>query len=337
MSIIERTLDKLERSDPTIPDPLMPNSLSFQRQHAVSPYAKTRNTFILLSVILLLLAFIVVTQGVELNISIPHQKNQQQTMTDAQKNLDQKISSNIVIPPIPETKETPVELINSDDNRPPLTEPTDTIIQPTRSKKLIEKPELPLAFILEKIIHRSTKSKIVSKPENQLEQDKVEPNNTEQNSLREITNLVTNKIESSSYQDVIDTLHQYRNKLSNTWEYYYWQSQAYIGMGQLINADRALDIGIQKNSNKALLWIQKGLILQEQGNHTAAIDVFKKAELMPLKPASLYLNMGYSAAFMENFSLAKRAYNQYLSMTKSDPEYDSSIREQVIQYVRQIN
>ena len=140
-----------------------------------------------------------------------------------------------------------------------------------------------------------------------------------------------------NYRNVINILKKYKQTLINTWEYHYWQSQAYIGLGQLKNADKTLDIGIEKDSQRALLWIQKGLIFQEKNNHQSAIDVFKKAEFLHLKPASLYLNMGYSAAVVNDLELANRAYNKYLSMTKNDPEYDYLVRQQVIDYLQQIN
>ena len=104
-----------------------------------------------------------------------------------------------------------------------------------------------------------------------------------------------------------------------------------------MNPEDALNIGLKKNSDQAILWVQKGLILQEKTNHQEAIEVFKKAEVMDFKSASLYLNMGYSAAVISDLDLAKRAYNKYLSMTKNDPKQDSSIRYQVIEYMKQID
>ena len=362
MSIIEQALDKLEHSESSIQDPVMSVPYEFRVHRPTAIYGKSLKTFVVLFGILLFLAFFVISQGKKLNsidtgnekkadiIRILEKQNKEiAPSTQASKTEIEKIDNSKIIdapPPLSIAHKTKIPSDKIDNHRSNLidkTSPNSTDDENNNSKPLLKntdqalKSNTPEALLAEKRI--SNKAQPINKtvPVAEIKQEIFEPVIPEKDSLSELANLIPKQIEIGNYQEVISILYDYQQDLSNTWEYYYWQSQAYIGMGQIVKAENSLNTGLEKNSNQAVLWVQKGLIFQEKDNHQAAIEVFKKAELMQFKSASLYLNMGYSAAVLSDLDLAKRAYNNYLSMTKNDPKQDSSIRYQVIEYMKQID
>ena len=181
----------------------------------------------------------------------------------------------------------------------------------------------------------ANRDRITQQTTQKTEQRRQPETNSKRNTL-DLATIVPQQLRLGNYHNVINILEKHKLKLANSWENYYWQSQAYIGLGQLDNAEKSVTIGLNKNPEHALLWTQKGLLLQEKGDHQSAVDIFRRAEMMQNKPASLYLNMGYSAAVLGDFMLAQRAYHQYLSITESKTEFDPAIRQQVMDYLSQI-
>ena len=208
----------------------------------------------------------------------------------------------------------------------------------SRSSKRIHKQDLAMELYAasnnknRKLTNSDRNPRITTQKEKQKKQPET---NTNRNTF-DLETIVPQQLRLGNYQNVINILDKHKLKLANSWEHYYWQSQAYIGLGQLEEAEKSVTIGLTKNPEHALLWTQKGLLLQEKGDHQGAVDIFRKAEMMQNKPASLYLNMGYSAAVLGDFMLAQRAYHQYLSITEGQPEFDPSIRQQVKDYLSQI-
>ena len=360
MSIIEQALDKLEHSESSMQDPIMSVPYEFQVHRPTATYRKSLKTFVILFGILLILAFFVISQGKKLNtldtgnekkadiIKILEENNKEITPNiQTSKTEIAKIENTKIIdepPPLSIVHKTKVSSDKNNNHRSSLSEQTTSnITEDENNKPLLKnkiaspKPDMSKPLLAEKKVSKQAQPINKINPVTKINQELFEPVVPEKDSLSELANLIPKQIEMSNYQEVISILYDYQQDLSNTWEYYYWQSQAYIGMGQLVKAENALNIGLEKNSDQAILWVQKGLILQEKTNHQEAIEVFKKAELMRFKSASLYLNMGYSAAVLSDLALAKRAYNKYLSMTKNDPKQDSSIRYQVIEYMKQID
>ena len=207
----------------------------------------------------------------------------------------------------------------------------------SRTGKRIQKPELAMELYAasnskkKELANRDKKTQQTT----QKTKQKRQPTNSKGSTL-DLETVVPQQLRLGNYQNVIKILDKHKLKLANSWEHYYWQSQAYIGLGQLEEAEKSVTIGLNKNPEHALLWTQKGLLLQEKGDHQGAVDIFRKAEMMQNKPASLYLNMGYSAAVLGDFMLAQRAYHQYLSVTEGQAEFDPAIRQQVMDYLSQI-
>ena len=325
MSIIEQTLDKLERTSSTLSEKETYIPYEFHLNRPIQK-GKSLKIFMILFSILLIAAYFVLSQGVKLNISVAQEKMQENNsnfskdILTLQKNKTQQIIETPIIEKPQEIKKTIVHSQN------------------TSIKQEIKQNESNFETDLKPYNSTSKKAPLKKQMQKTDTQAKVfEPEIKENNSFIELSNQIPKQLELGNYSNVLTILDKHKIKLINTWEYYYWQSQAYIGLKQLTQANDSVDIGIQKNNTKGLLLIQKGLILQEKDDHEAAIEVFKKAETMKLKPASLYLNMGYSAAMINDLTLAKRSYNRYLAMTKNVPEHDTMIRQQVIDYMRQIN
>lgn len=193
-------------------------------------------------------------------------------------------------------------------------------------KELVLKSDLSMAFYIQNSANKQ-KSKPRATTPTKTRKQKTQ-------NAGDVANLIPQQIRIGNYENAIRLLDKQKVKLANSWEYYYWKSQAYIGLSDLQNAEKSLELGIKKNPENALLFTQKGIIQQEKGDHGSAIELFRRAESMKDAPTNLYLNMGYSAAVTNNLELARRAYYQYLSLTEGQ---DTNVREQILEYLAQIN
>jgi len=361
MSIIEQTLDKLERSAQPEENQVKNNVYDFQIRQAKSTYTKSLRIFFLLFGILFSLSIFVIYQGGKLNTSPLDRLNTLQVATIStaptqnslpdiskepivqKKMLDkasavetqQKVS---IVPSTSKSTSANTSIAENCDDINNTNSANKNCDQKTKHKPIpVHTSDLPIRLIINDIIKQKKMAKSTELPI--IDKKLTSPTDvlTDERHLPDLANLIPQQINIGNYQNAIDILQKYKVTLDSTWEYYYWKSQAFIGLGNLLEANHSLDIGLEKFANKGALWIQKGLVLQEQKNHLLAIDVFKKAEVLQYRPASLYLNMGYSAAVLNNIEFAKKSYNTFLTISNDDPNYDLSTRNQIIEYLKQLN
>ncbi|HBP86829.1 MAG: tetratricopeptide repeat protein [Nitrospira sp.] len=106
-----------------------------------------------------------------------------------------------------------------------------------------------------------------------------------------------------------------------TWEPWFWMGTAYLGTGQLEQADQYFLSGLARNDKVPQLWIQRALVAQQQGSFQLAVHELRQAEALQPDLPHIHLNMGYAYERMGNNRLANQYFNKFLQLTDGQPEF----------------
>ncbi|MBA3611490.1 MAG: tetratricopeptide repeat protein [Nitrospirales bacterium] len=108
-----------------------------------------------------------------------------------------------------------------------------------------------------------------------------------------------------------------------TWEPWFWMGTAYLGAGQLEQADQYFLSGLARNDKVPQLWIQRALVAQQQGSFQLAVHELRQAEALQPDLPHIHLNMGYAYERMGNNRLANQYFGRFLQLTEGQPEFFS--------------
>lgn len=108
-----------------------------------------------------------------------------------------------------------------------------------------------------------------------------------------------------------------------TWEPWFWMGTAYLGTGQLEQADQYFLSGLARNDKVPQLWIQRALVAQQQGSFHLAVHELRQAEALQPDLPHIHLNMGYVYERMGNHRLANQYFGRFLQLTEGRPEFFS--------------
>ncbi|HNP59329.1 MAG TPA: tetratricopeptide repeat protein [Nitrospirales bacterium] len=106
-----------------------------------------------------------------------------------------------------------------------------------------------------------------------------------------------------------------------TWEPWFWMGTAYLGTGQLDQADQYFLSGLARNDKVPQLWIQRALVAQQQGSFQLAVHELRQAEALQPDLPHIHLNMGYVYERMGNNRLANKYFGRFLQLTEGQPEF----------------
>jgi tetratricopeptide repeat protein len=106
-----------------------------------------------------------------------------------------------------------------------------------------------------------------------------------------------------------------------TWEPWFWMGTAYLGAGQLDQADQYFLSGLARNDKVPQLWIQRALVAQQQGSFQLAVHELRQAEALQPDLPHIHLNMGYAYERMGNNRLANQYFGKFLQLTEGQPEF----------------
>lgn len=109
-----------------------------------------------------------------------------------------------------------------------------------------------------------------------------------------------------------------------TWEPWFWMGTAYLGAGQLEQADQYFLSGLARNDKVPQLWIQRALVAQQQGSFQLAVHELRQAEALQPDLPHTHLNMGYAYERMGNNRLANQYFGRFLQLTEGQPEFFST-------------
>lgn len=175
--------------------------------------------------------------------------------------------------------------------------------------------------ILSKLTSPSTD---VSEPKHRPKKISLQEPNTE-NVLKHAQGL----IQTGQYQEAVKVLSPLFLEPPHHWEPWFWMGTAYLGQGDLKQADQFFLSGLARNDKIPQLWVQRALVAQQVGNFQLALQELRQAESLQPNLPHLHLNMGYAYDRLGNERLAIQYYGKFLQVTEGNPVFFST-REKLL-------
>ncbi len=138
-----------------------------------------------------------------------------------------------------------------------------------------------------------------------------------------------------SYADAIDILKPNIDRQEEIWDTYLLMGAAYLGLGELDNAEIYSEMGLAINGKVPQLWLQCAIVEQQRGKHEAALRILNEAGKLAPDIPEVQLNIGYSYDAINNQKLSVKAYNSFLNLTEGNPAY-MMVRYKVLERLRNI-
>ena len=139
-------------------------------------------------------------------------------------------------------------------------------------------------------------------------------------------------IEQQSHAEALEVLNPLFATLPDTWEPWFWMGTAQLGVGNLDKAENAFMEGLVRDDTVPYLWVQRAVIEQQRGQYRQAMDALRQAELLAPDLPEVQLNLAYNLEHQGNQKLARRHYQQYLSLTEGTSAYHA-VRRKVLERV----
>lgn len=105
------------------------------------------------------------------------------------------------------------------------------------------------------------------------------------------------------------------------WEPWFWLGTAALSRGQLPVAEQSLDRALALNAGVAQVWIQRGIVAQERGDHSAAARFLTQATSLAPRIPEAHLNLGFSFDALGRSSEAERSFRAFLQLTEGNAVY----------------
>lgn len=145
------------------------------------------------------------------------------------------------------------------------------------------------------------------------------PTFTDRTLLREAQKF----IQDGQYGDAITHLLPLFHKPPVDWEPWFWLGTAYLGNGELEQADRHFLEGLARNAKIPHLWMQRALVAQQSGDYPLAVYLLLQADSHQPDLPQIHLNLGYSFEQLGNSRLAELHYGKFLHLTDGHPAFFS--------------
>ncbi len=143
----------------------------------------------------------------------------------------------------------------------------------------------------------------------------------EEYAIKKQISRAKNLIMTGSYTEAIDMLKTIIGRSEGTWDTYLLIGTAYLGSGELDNAEAYLDMGLAINANIPQLWLQRAIVEQQRGNHEIALQILHETESIAPDMPEVQLNIGYSYDIIGNKNLSAKAYLSFLRLTEGNRAY----------------
>jgi Flp pilus assembly protein TadD len=130
-------------------------------------------------------------------------------------------------------------------------------------------------------------------------------------------------IRHGQYGDAITRLLPLFHKPPVDWEPWFWLGTAYLGNGELEQADRHFLEGLARNTKIPHLWMQRALVAQQSGDYPLAVYLLLQADSLQHDLPQIHLNLGYSFEQLGNRRLADLHYGKFLRLSDEHPDFFS--------------
>lgn len=154
----------------------------------------------------------------------------------------------------------------------------------------------------------------------QATQARTPPPVLPENSLRQGRYL----IRAGQYEEALAVLSTLFKNPPEDWEPWFWMGTAYLGKGDLDQADQYFLSGLARNDKVPQMWIQRALVAQQRGEYQLAIHELRQAESLQPDLPHLHLNMGYAYDQLGNKRLANQYYGKFMQFSEGNPDFFST-------------
>lgn len=175
--------------------------------------------------------------------------------------------------------------------------------RPTRAPEIIALPPPPQAALL---------------PEPAPTPPPVRPDRREWEAR---TTEVRELMRQGAFGPVAERAESLMRDFPDRWEPQFWFGTAALAQGRLPQAEQALDRALELNAGVAQVWIQRGIVAQERGDHSAAVRFLSQAAQMAPRLPEAHLNLGFSLDAIGRTSEAERSLSTFLVLTEGNPAY----------------
>ncbi len=139
-------------------------------------------------------------------------------------------------------------------------------------------------------------------------------------------------VKNSQVISAIRVLQPLATEHSKNWRPWFWLGSAYLLNGNLQKAGLSLDEALAREGQVVSIWVQRAIIEQEKGNAEAAVSLLQVANYIAPDKADVLLNYGYASELSGDLDKASAAYQRFLQISASKPEY-GRVRSQVFQRI----
>ncbi len=131
-------------------------------------------------------------------------------------------------------------------------------------------------------------------------------------------------IRAGQYEEALAVLSTLFENPPENWEPWFWMGTAFLGKGDLEQADQYFLSGLARNDKVPQMWIQRALVAQQRGEYQLAIHELRQAESLQPDLPHLHLNMGYAYDQLGNNRLANQYYGKFMQLSEGNPEFFST-------------
>ncbi len=117
------------------------------------------------------------------------------------------------------------------------------------------------------------------------------------------------------------------------WQVSFWLGTAYLLSGQLHLAEVELDHALSKETERAEIWLQRGLVEAEQKRMETALGFYAVATQVDPSFALAYLNAGIVYAEIGQDELARQSFASFVRLSTTDRAKSRKLRADVLQFI----
>ena len=136
-------------------------------------------------------------------------------------------------------------------------------------------------------------------------------------------------IRKRQYKEALKVLDPLFESPPSEWEPWFWMGTAHLGLRSLDQAETFLMEGLVRDDKVPHLWVQRGLVYQQQGKIEKAIGAFREAELLAPDFPEVHLNLAHVFESQGNGPVALKYYRRYLTLTEKTLK-SRTIRKKVL-------
>ena len=134
---------------------------------------------------------------------------------------------------------------------------------------------------------------------------------------------IRERLKAGAYEDVSKYAQALSRDFPDRWEPWFWYGTAQLVLGQVGEAEIALDRATRANPRISQVWVQRAIAAQERNDHAAAVRFLGEARILAPKSPEIYLNLGYSYEALGMPADAEKYFRNFLALTEGNSVYEA--------------